>query len=1137
MRGKQYFFEGRVQDFKVEPARIGAILEGDSRYKTAIRRIVPQNKFNSPSRTFFGLAKRSVCQIEMQCECPFSLSGRPCKHLWALLLHATQLDQFPDCTDLAALSGAFVLIVHVNSNLRLRSTLESDRNPFLSSTGHFSHDSPAWKSALLPVFSPTSGPTFSSDRVREVFYLFDSAATLNTGRFTIQLGVREQSKGGSWGPLKRRALSAEEMKSLDRMEDQELLELLIQSGASDLARIAVSVDPAKERKVSSLAIAPSFQVDLIARLCASGKLLVNAERDEAQLFRGGAPKPKGIRFDESGPWIFQLKLVRETSDDGPPGDYELEAGFSKGDQWIEIHEPSHCLPSGLLIHPKWIGLWSRSQAEANPLALNQTFEWIKLFRRHHSIRIPANELGSFLDSLSLSQNLPDISWPKDLAVPSATTIPRGHVAIQYTHFASNARSEDHAHAFETHFQFSYDGSLVRPESRNDFFFSPRTKQISFRNREIESELLKKFKHLLESLGVEARQHGDAPRAELPRETLARFAHLAMDADFEVVAMGMRTQKSTHSSISVSSGLDWFDLTAKVEFEGGVGAEASMEAILEALRNRSPFVKLGNGQSGLLPEAWLTKLSALSNLSDPSAGPPVDEQTLRFNKAQAFMLAAILGNETKSNEELSMLFRHIESFGSLKERNPSTHFKGTLREYQKQGLTWLRYLRECHLGGVLADDMGLGKTIQVLAHLCDVYKTKKPPGAPARKPTLIVVPKTILFNWHDEANKFSPTLKVFTYDGPDRKKTLGQILNHHVVLVSYPIMRLDIEDLGKVPFDTVILDEAQAIKNEKSLSHKAARSLVSEFRIAMTGTPIENSVQDLFSIMDFLNPRLLGAQMRAADQETGIAKALSPLILRRTKGQVLKDLPPKTETLLTCELSPEERTFYNGLRDHYRSTLTENIDAHGLGKTKINALEALLRLRQAACHQGLLASVAKNTLAPAALTSSKFDTLCEKLGELISEGHKALVFSQFTSLLALLKERLDREQVSYLYLDGKTKTQDRKKLVESFQADASKSVFLISLKAGGVGLNLTSADYVFILDPWWNPAVESQAVDRAHRMGQTRPVISYRLIARDTVEEKILILQSKKKALAEAIVLQQSGPLKGMTRDDLQFLLS
>jgi SNF2 family DNA or RNA helicase len=398
----------------------------------------------------------------------------------------------------------------------------------------------------------------------------------------------------------------------------------------------------------------------------------------------------------------------------------------------------------------------------------------------------------------------------------------------------------------------------------------------------------------------------------------------------------------------------------------------------------------------------------------------------------------------------------------------------------------------------------------------------------------------VFNWLLEAERFTPTLRMWDYTGLNRSEMLAQLDGADVLVTTYGILRRDIVALKALNFDYAILDEAQAIKNADSQAAKASRLLQAEHRLALTGTPVENHLGDLWSLFEFLNPGMLGRssvfQQITKSGETQddaqlnlLSAAIRPVMLRRTKAQVLRDLPDKTEQTLVCDLPPAQRQLYDELRDYYRTQLSERVQAVGLKRSKIQILEALLRLRQAACHPGLIDP--ERTGDP----SAKLDALLEQLEEVIAEGHKALVFSQFTSLLAIVRQQLDKRGKVYAYLDGRTRK--RQERVERFQQDPACPLFLISLKAGGHGLNLTAAEYVFILDPWWNPAVEAQAIDRAHRIGQTRPVFAYRLISRDTVEDKIVALQQSKRELAESIVSADANLMRHLTAEDLQLLIS
>jgi SNF2 family DNA or RNA helicase len=635
--------------------------------------------------------------------------------------------------------------------------------------------------------------------------------------------------------------------------------------------------------------------------------------------------------------------------------------------------------------------------------------------------------------------------------------------------------------------------------------------------------------------------------------------------WHVEAEGKLYRQPGEFKVSVSSGIDWFELHGFVDFGQ---QRASLPALLAALRRGDKTVTLDDGSIGMLPQEWLKKYAPLAALGDT-----VDDH-LRFTTRQVGFLDALLSSIPDSAATFDATFsrarEQLSRFGGVSPLDAPDGFTGQLRGYQRDGLGWMQFLRTFGFGGCLADDMGLGKTVQVLAllehrrQLREAAAANPPGGAGAGRngdangdessgsngngsppetpagPSLVVVPRSLVFNWKAEAARFTPTLKVLDHTSAQREKDSKHFANYDVILTTYGTLRRDAAYFKDINFDYAILDEAQAIKNAASESAKASRLLRADHRLALSGTPVQNHLGELWSLFEFLNPGMMGAAsafkeigIGAVDSDpqarTVLAKALRPFILRRTKEQVAPELPEKTEQTLYCEMEADQRKLYDELRDHYRTSLLERIAREGINKAKVQILEALLRLRQAACHPGL---IDKTRLKEG---SAKLDTLLEQIEEVVDEGHKVLVFSQFTSFLAIVRDRLDAAKTPYEYLDGKTR--DRQEKVERFQNDPTCKLFLISLKAGGLGLNLTAAEYVYLLDPWWNPAVEAQAIDRAHRIGQTRRVFAYRLIAKDTVEEKVLQLQQSKKDLAEAIITADNSVIRSLGREDLELLLS
>ena len=585
---------------------------------------------------------------------------------------------------------------------------------------------------------------------------------------------------------------------------------------------------------------------------------------------------------------------------------------------------------------------------------------------------------------------------------------------------------------------------------------------------------------------------DPGTMELPAKRMGQVTRDLVQAGWRVEAEGKLIRPAGEFKLAVTSGIDWFELGGQVEYGGGQGV--SLPDLLAAAQRGDSMIALGDGSMGMLPEEWLKKYGMLVDLGTSENGH------LRFSQSQAALLDSLLAAqpEIRIDASFQKVRETLGSFEGVQPVDTPSGFHGELRPYQCEGLGWLDYLQKFDFGGILADDMGLGKTIQVLALL-----QKRRSRRQAKGPSLAVVPRSLVFNWVQEAAKFTPRLRVVDYTGPNRHALRETFSNHDLIITTYGTLRTDIVELTQIEFDYLILDEAQAIKNADSQAAKAARLLRGRHRLAMSGTPIENHLGELWSIFEFLNPGMLGTSAVFKRHTTGtgsgaledadrtlLAKSLRPFILRRTKSQVVKDLPEKTEQTLHCDMEPAQRQVYEELRAHYRHALLRK-ESTELNRSKIEVLEALLRLRQAACHPALIDPTR------AAEPSAKLDALLPSLAEVVEEGHKALVFSQFTSFLALVRDRLDQEKLTYEYLDGKTR--NRAARVERFQNDPNCPIFLISLKAGGLGLNLTAAEYVYLLDPWWNPAVEAQAIDRSHRIGQTQNVFAYRLICRDTVE--------------------------------------
>jgi len=576
-------------------------------------------------------------------------------------------------------------------------------------------------------------------------------------------------------------------------------------------------------------------------------------------------------------------------------------------------------------------------------------------------------------------------------------------------------------------------------------------------------------------------------------------------------------------IKVLSGLDWFETSADVRF----GSEkVSLKYLHKSIRNKSKFVQLGDGTLGILPDEWIEKFAGYFNSGE------VSEEVIRTPKVNFAAISEMYEDDVLSKEvklELAMYNSRISDFHSITEVNVPSGFKGELRAYQLQGLNWLNFLDEFGFGGCLADDMGLGKTIQIIAFIL----LQKERG---RQASLIVVPTSLIFNWQTELAKFAPLLKVYTLYGAERRKDASPFNRADVVITSYGTMLYDINFIKKFEFNYVFLDESQSVKNPSSQRYHAAALLRSRSKIMITGTPVENSTFDLYGQLSLASPGLLGSRQYFKDhystpidkfkdikRSLELQKKVRPFILRRTKKQVAEELPDKTEMVLYCEMGEEQRKVYDSYKEEYRNFLLTHKE-EDLSKHSIHVLKGLTILRQICNSPALLKEDVFYGEA-----SSKITVLMEEI-ERKSSQHKILVFSQFVTMLDLIKKELIRRDISFEYLTGQSRNRAEK--VNEFQQNDGVRVFLISLKAGGVGLNLTEADYVYLVDPWWNPAVENQAIDRSYRIGQKKNVIAVRLICPGTIEEKIMRLQEHKKDLVNDLIKTDAATLKQLSKKDL-----
>ena len=689
--------------------------------------------------------------------------------------------------------------------------------------------------------------------------------------------------------------------------------------------------------------------------------------------------------------------------------------------------------------------------------------------------------------------------------------------------------------------FVYEGQEVKPSSHGDVLLSENgIVKIVKRNQEIETEFLQ----LMQSVHSDIHFHKKeqfftlSEMLVLSGNWFGRFVDLMKEWKAEILGYSNLKNLKVNvfkpdTKMFVSSGIDWFDAAVEVTFGDQTVTVADLK---KALVHKQNFVKLADGTIGMLPEEWVRKYGLLFKMGENKAGK------LRLKKLH-FSLVDELATEVEQEAMPEELLAKKEKLEAVLDRDytdvaPPEHLQAVLRPYQLAGFHWIKFLNESGWGGILADDMGLGKTIQTLAFF-QHYKNNQTEVC-----FLVVCPTTLVYNWVREVEKFTPELAVFIHHGPKRNVSANALRGFDIIVTTYGTMRSDIKMLREIEFDYAVLDESQSIKNPQSQVAKAALLLNSKNRLALSGTPVQNNTFDLYSQMNFLNPGMLGSReffmnefanpidkFREEEVKQELRKLTYPFLLRRSKEQVAKDLPEKTETILYCEMGKEQRKIYDTYRNLYRSRILGMIEEKGMEKSQLHILQGLTKLRQICDSPAIL-----NEEDRFPNHSAKSDELARELAENLGD-HKVLIFSQFLGMLALIRQKLVEDGIEHVYFDGGSTAVEREAAINEFQNNHDCRVFLISLKAGGIGLNLTAADYVYIVDPWWNPAVEQQAIDRTHRIGQTKNIFAYRLICKDSLEEKMLQLQEQKRNLANDLISDDNTIMKRLTKDDVAFLFS
>ncbi len=1068
-RGLDYFRSQRVRLESVNAVQALAIVRGTSKYEVDLT-----------------LAGDKILAI---CNCPY---GDICKHIWATVLAAEPQGFARVAAQINPLKLEFDSEFddddddddrYVPANLR-QSTPKVQYRP--------QPVPELWKhqlATLLRNIEPARPIFKTSKRIgeRQLVFIVDLPSSQESQKLALEVNVQSQNKNGEWSVPKPRAIPTSEIGELMHPLDRQLLASL--SGGERGDRYSNSYN--SNSFDTNYRLTGPLLLALLPLLAQTDRVWLKREQRQ--------PVLEKLKADLDPPWEWAVGVERSPT----KGQWALRGTLHRGSETMPLSKPALLIP-GVIIWNGCLGHFNDAGASA----------WVKTLRNIGTITVPESGIDEMVGQLIQMPRLPRLELPEELSYSQESIPPRPRLVVV------PAKNSYGPPLLNAELSFDYDGIVVpvRPMTRG--LFRADTKRFILRDAVAEAAA----EALLTRLGVRpGYSYGGAPTLELKPALLPKIVRELIAAGWNIEADGKLYRQAGEFKLAVRSETDWFDLQGTADFGG---MTVPFPRLLAALRKGEQSIVLDDGSLGMVPEDWLKKYGILAQMG------MVEGDSIRFSRAQVGVLDALLASrpEVTFDKQYARARDQLHKFVGVAAVDPPKGFVGELREYQREGLGWLKFIRKFGFGGCLADDMGLGKTVQVLALLAG-----KRDG-----PALVVVPKSLIFNWKQEAAKFTPKLKVLDHTGTTRDRTGANFRDFDIVLTTYGTLRNDADAFTEIHFDSCILDESQAAKNATTETAKAVRLVQADHRIAMSGTPVENHLGELWTLFDFLNPGMLGramltnngsASIRNPDAETRelLAKALRPFILRRTKDQVAKDLPAKTEQTVYCDLEPAQRQLYDELREHYRQSLLARIDSVGLAKSKIHVLEALLRLRQAACHPGLIDK--KRTAEPCA----KLDILLPQLRELAESGCKALVFSQFTSLLSIVRNRLDAEGVAYEYLDGKTR--DRAERVERFQTDPTCKLFLVSLKAGGVGLNLTAAEYVFLLDPWWNPAVEAQAIDRSHRIGQTKPVFAYRLIARGTVEEKVLALQKSKRDLADAILGGDGRLMSDLKREDLELLLS
>ena len=1083
-RALAYVSTDRIRVLELRPELVVATVRGTEIYEAAIS-VSPEG-------------------VTLSCSCPSAAEAGACKHLWALLLTLDERNALPYVLTAEAQPPVVTFQAADHVDQEYLEALEHTHGDVSLTDREPEPPVEPWRAALRQIAGSQAMQDLASTRQtarslpadRRIVYLVSLTGPQSAEGLRVEVFTQRRNRDGVWDAPRHFGFAGDAWFDAPDPADRLIANLLL--GTSDPRHLT-------GMPANGFVVPPRAYPTTLRLLCETGRALVRSQKPSLD--------GRVLRWDEGAAYTVQLRV---TTSDAPNAHYALTASLVRDKQDRPLHDFDVVTPHGLVLKGEML-----SRLDAGALQPLLMVLW-----REGDLDL-GEDPSAFLEQYHGTPGLPALALPDGTVHTEFDVTP-----LRYLVARADAPWSRRPFTRLT-VRFRYGNAFVDAHSTTPWVFDASTRTLYRRRLSHEREAVTKVRGAGAQELYFPAEHRMVLALPSPQATvmLATLVHDGWHVEYE----GQTLVAPGPVAVTGRTGVDWFDLEGSVTFGKHV---MPLVDVLEARANGATQIALPDGSIGVLPRESLNAWQAMQALGERRGG------VVRFKRGQLALVDILLESlpAVDVDAQLAEARTKLRTFRTIGTVPVPASFVGELRGYQHESLGWFSFLRQFGLGGCLADDMGLGKTVQVLA-LLEARRVEK------AGMSLLVVPRSLVFNWMQEATRFTPKLRVVDLSHGDRSDTALDDIEADVVITTYGTLRRDVAQLGQKRFDYVVLDEAQAIKNAGTATAKAARVLQAENRLALTGTPIENRIEELWSLFEFLNPGMLGASSKfssaarllgPANAAAGVwatadapddllTRALRPVILRRTKAQVATELPARIEQTLEVELEPEQRAFYEAVRVRYAEQLFDLVEREGMAKSRMHILEGLLRLRQAACHPVLVD--AAGTMLP----SAKLDALIPSLQELTAEGHKALVFSQFTSFLSIVKTRLDEVGVKYEYLDGRTR--DRGARVARFQASDGPPVFLISLKAGGHGLNLTAAEYVYLLDPWWNPAVEAQAIDRAHRIGQTRHVLATRVVARDTIESKILELQTSKRALADAILGEDKGGLGAIGRAELELLFS